>query len=161
GPDVSTPAAAALINTTTVTARRLLEILVRTHLIEEIGRDRYRFHDLLRGYAADRAKAGETNQDRDTAVQPPLPRYLHTADAAGHILSPPRRRIPPDPPEVACSSLEFSSYGQALDWCEAERANLVAATHQAAEIGEHLIACKLPLALWDFFNLRKHWADLI
>jgi tetratricopeptide (TPR) repeat protein len=161
GPDISTPAAAALINTTTVAVRRLLEILVGTHLIEETGRDRYRFHDLLRVYAADRARAEETGQDRDAAVQRLLTWYLHTADAAGHILSPHRRRIPLGPPEVACSPLEFSSYGQALDWCEAERANLVAATHQAAETGEHLIACKLPLALWDFFNLRKHWADLI
>jgi len=161
GPDISTVAAAALINTTAATARRLLEILVGTHLIEETGRDRYRFHDLLRVYAADRARAEETGQDRDTAVQRLLTWYLHTADAAGHILSPHRRRIPLEPPEVACSPLEFSSYGQALDWCEVERANLVAATHQAAETGEHLIACKLPLALWDFFNLRKHWADLI
>jgi len=161
GPDIGAPAAAALINTTTVTARRLLEILVGTHLIEETGRDRYRFHDLLRVYAADRADAEETGQDRDAAVQRVLTWYLHTADAAGHILSPYRRRVPLDPPEVACSPLEFSSYSQALDWCEAERANLVAATHQAAETDEHLIACKLPLALWDFFNLRKHWADLI
>lgn len=161
GPDISAPAAAALINITTVAARRLLEILVGTHLIEETGRERYRFHDLLRVYAADRAAAEETGEDRDAAVQRVLTWYLYTADAAGHVLSPHRRRVPLDPPEIACSPLEFPSYSQALDWCEAERANLVAATHQAAETGEHLIACKLPLALWDFFNLRKHWADLI
>jgi tetratricopeptide (TPR) repeat protein len=161
GPDISAPAAAALINTTTVAARRLLEVLVGTHLIEETERDRYRFHDLLRVYAADRAEAEETGQDRGAAVQRVLTWYLHTADAAGQVLSPHRRRVPLDPPEVACSLLDFPSYGQALDWCEAERANLVAATYQAAETGEHLIACKLPLALWDFFNLRKHWADLI
>ncbi|MCA1676823.1 MAG: tetratricopeptide repeat protein, partial [Actinobacteria bacterium] len=161
GPDISAPAAAALTDTTTVQARRLLEILVGTHLIEETGRDRYRLHDLLRVYAADRAEAEETGQDRDGAVRRVLTWYLHTGDAAGHVLNRHRRRVPLDAPEVACSPLEFTRYGQALDWCEAERANLVVATHQAAEAGEHLIACKLPLALWDFFNLRKHWADLI
>ncbi|MCA1604189.1 MAG: hypothetical protein LC775_01595, partial [Acidobacteria bacterium] len=62
GPDISAPAVAALTNTTPSQARRLLETLVGTHLIAETGRDRYRFHDLLRVYAADCAKADETNR---------------------------------------------------------------------------------------------------
>ncbi|MCA1602321.1 MAG: tetratricopeptide repeat protein [Acidobacteria bacterium] len=160
GPDISAPAVAALTNTTLSQARRLLETLVGTHLIAETGRDRYRFHDLLRVYAADCAKADETNQDRDAAVRRVLTWYLHTGDAADHLLNPHRHRIHLDRPE-ACSPLEFTTYGEALDWCEAERANLVAATRQAAETGQHGFACKLPLALWGFFNLRKHWADLI
>ncbi len=161
GPDISTPAAAALTNTTPAQARRLLETLVGTHLIEETGRDRYRLHDLLRAYAAECAKAEETDHDCDAAVRRALTWYLHTGDAADRILNPHRRRIPLDHPEVACSPLEFTTYGQALDWCEAERANLVAAIRQAAETDEHVIAWKLPLALWNFFTLRKHWADLI
>src|SRR5207249_5011957 len=48
---------------------------------------------------------------------------------------------------------------QALNWFEAERANLVAATHQAADCGLHAIAWQLPNALADFFDLRKHWGD--
>ncbi len=161
GPDISAPAAAALINTTLAQARRLLEALVGTHLIEETSRDRYRFHDLLRVYAAERAKAEEVDDDCGAAVRRVLTWYLHTGDAADRILNPPRRRVPLDDPEPACSPLEFTPYGQALDWCEAERANLVAAIRQAAENGEHVIAWKLPLAVWGFFNLRKHWADLI
>jgi tetratricopeptide (TPR) repeat protein len=164
GPDISAPAAAALINTTTVAARRLLEVLVGAHLIEETERDRYRFHDLLRVYATERAKVEETEHDRDTAVRRELTWYLHTGDAADHFLNPHRRRflrIPLDDPEAACSPLKFTSYDQTLDWCEAERANLVAATRQAAENHEYGIAWKLPLALWGFFDLRKHWADQI
>jgi len=160
GPDIGAPAVAALTNTTLTQARRLLETLVGMHLIEETGRNRYRFHDLLRVYAAERAKEEEPDQDRNAAVRRVLTWYLHTGDAADHFLNP-RRRVPLDHPEVACSPLEFTTYSQALDWCEIERGNLVAATHQAAGTGEHLIACKLPLALWGFFNLRKHWADLI
>jgi tetratricopeptide (TPR) repeat protein len=161
GPDISTPAAAALTNTTLAQARRLLETLVGTHLIEEIGRDRYRFHDLLRVYAAECTKAEEIDPDCDAAVRRVLTWYLYTGDAADRILNPHRHRVPLDHPQPACSPLEFTTYGQALDWCEAERANLVAAISQAAEINEHAIAWKLPLALWGFFNLRKHWADLI
>ena len=161
GPDISTPAAAALTNTTPAQAQRLLETLVGTHLVEETGRDRYRFHDLLRVYAAERAKAEETDHDCDAAVRRVLLWYLHTGDAADRILNPHRSRVPLDHPKVACSPLEFTTYDQALDWCEAERANLVAAVRHAAETGEHVIAWKLPLSLWGFFNLRKHWADLI
>ena len=161
GPDISIPAVAALINTIPTQARRLLETLVGAHLIAETGRDRYRFHDLLRVYATERAQEEETDHDRDTAVRRELTWYLHTGDAAAHVLNPHRRRIPLDRPEVDCSPLEFITHGEALDWCEAERANLVAATHQAAETGEYVIAWRLPVALWDFFNLRAHWADWI
>jgi len=161
GPDISILAAAALTDITPAQARRLLETLVGTHLIEETGRDRYRLHDLLRFYAAECALAEGVDHGCDAAVRRVLTWYLHTGDAADRILDPHRRRIPLDHPEVACSPLEFTSYSHALDWCEAERENLVAAVRHAAETGEHVIACKLPLALWGFFNLRKHWADLI
>lgn len=162
GPDISAPAAAVLTNTTSTQGRRLLEILVGMHLIEEIARDRYRFHDLLRVYAGECANAKETDEDRHAALQRVLTWYLHTGNAADRVLNPHRRRIPLDPPEgVSSQPLEFTSYRQALDWCEAERANLVAATRQAAEIDEHVIAWKLPLATWGFFNLRKHWEDWI
>ncbi|MGH3718036.1 MAG: ATP-binding protein [Pseudonocardiaceae bacterium] len=160
GSDISAPAAAALTDTTPTQARRLLETLVGTHLIEETGADRYRFHDLLRVYAAECAEE-EDDADCAAAVRRVLTWYLHTGDAADRILNPHRRRVPLDQPAVACSPLEFTDYGQALDWCEAERANLVAAIHQAAETDEHVIACRLPYALWGFFNLRKHLADLI
>jgi tetratricopeptide (TPR) repeat protein len=161
GPDISVAAAAALTNTALVQTRRLLETLVSTHLIEETGKDRYRLHDLLRCYAAERAQAEEADPDCGAAVRRVLTWYLHTGDAADRILDPHRRRLPLDHPEPACSPLEFTTYSQALDWCETERANLVAAIRHAAETGEHVIAGKLPLALLGFFNLRKHWADLI
>jgi tetratricopeptide (TPR) repeat protein len=164
GADISVPAAAALTDTTPARARRLLETLVGTHLIEETGADRYRLHDLLRVYAAECATVEENDHDCAAAVRRVLTWYLHTGDAADRILDPHRRRVPLDDPEVAevdCSPLEFTTYGQALEWCEAERTNLVAAVRHAAETGEHVIACKLPLVLLGFFNLRKHWADLI
>jgi tetratricopeptide (TPR) repeat protein len=162
GPDISVPAAAALTKTIPTQARRLLQTLAGMHLIEETGRDRYRFHDLLRVYAAECAKAKETDQDRRTAVRGVLTWYLYTGDAADRVLNPHRHRIPLDHPgEVSSPPLKFTNYRQALDWCETERANLVAATRQAAETREHDIAWKLPLAVWGFFTLRRHWADLI
>ncbi|MGH3931318.1 MAG: tetratricopeptide repeat protein, partial [Pseudonocardiaceae bacterium] len=161
GPDISVPAAAALADTTTSRTRRLLDVLTGVHLLEEIGRDRFRFHDLLRIYAAERAAAEETDPDGDLAVHRMLAWYLYTADAAGRVLTPLWPTVPLDPPEADCLPLAFATYRQALDWCEAERANLVAATRHAADRGRHVVAWKLPAVVWGFFSVRGHWADWI
>ncbi|MDQ3885442.1 MAG: hypothetical protein M3308_00120, partial [Actinomycetota bacterium] len=143
GPDISVPAAAALAGITTPRARQLLDVLTGVHLLEETGRDRYRFHDLLRVYAAERAAAEETDHERDITVRRLLEWYLHTAGATAHVFAR-WRYVTLDPPEAGCSPLVFTSYRQALEWCEAERANLVAVTRHAAECGQHVIAWKLP-----------------
>lgn len=161
GPDISVPATAALAGTTIAQARQLLDRLAGEHLLEETGRDRYRFHDLLRVYAAERAATEETDHDRDNAVRRLLAWYLHTADAAGQVLIPQWRYVPLDSPEAGLLPLAFTTHRQALEWCEAERANLVAAIRHAAECGQHVIAWKLPAVLWGFFAMRAYWADCI
>jgi DNA-binding SARP family transcriptional activator/tetratricopeptide (TPR) repeat protein len=161
GEEISDAAAAALAGVTPSAARSLLDGLTGVHLIEESQRGRRRLHDLIRLYAAERAAEEETEQDRTKAVQRSLTWYLHTADAAGRVLLPVRRRGHLAPLEPGCEPLTFTEARTALAWCEVERGNLVAATHQAAEYGLHAIAWQLPVALWDFFYLRSHWADWI
>ncbi len=60
-----------------------------------------------------------------------------------------------------CRPLQFTTHDQALDWCETERANLVAAVHQAAGSGRPSIAWQLPAVLWGFFYLRSHTHDWV
>jgi hypothetical protein len=49
-----------------------------------------------------------------------------------------------------------------MAWCEAERANLVAAVHQAARADPpHAAAWQLPNVLWWHLYLRKDSADWI
>ncbi len=55
GPSISSAAAAALFGVPEYSAQDALEVLVDTHLLESVAPDRYRFHDLLRVYAAERA----------------------------------------------------------------------------------------------------------
>jgi tetratricopeptide (TPR) repeat protein len=161
GPSISVPVAAVLAGTAPPQTRQLLEVLTRVHLLEETGRDRYHFHDLMRVYAAERAAAEETHDTCATAVQRMLTWYLHTADVAVRAFSPPHLRVPLDPPDATCIPLTFTSSTQALQWCETELSNLIAATRQAAEHSQHVTAWKLPVVLWDFFSMRKHWADWI
>ncbi|TMK52258.1 MAG: tetratricopeptide repeat protein [Actinobacteria bacterium] len=119
---------------------------------------RYRFHDLLRLYARERARAEETDTDREAALGRMFGWYLDTADAAERLLIPGRGRLPYEA-TGRWDEPVFATRGDALSWFEAERGNLVAATHQAADLGLHSLAWQLPDALWSFFFLRSYWPD--
>jgi tetratricopeptide (TPR) repeat protein len=161
GPDISIPAAAALSALTVGKTRRLLDELASGHLLEELARNRYRLHDLLRDYAAERARTEEPGQDQDRAMGRMLSWYLHTADAADHQVTPRSYHVRLDPPGTDCQPLSFTSRGQALEWCQAEQRNLLAAARQASNAGQLTIAWQIPVTLWDYFFLRKPWADWI
>jgi DNA-binding SARP family transcriptional activator/tetratricopeptide (TPR) repeat protein len=161
GPEVSLSAAAALSATDKRSTGRLLEALTSVHLLQETACDRYRFHDLLRVYARDRAHIDESESDREAALGRVLDWYLRTADAADRLLMPRRRRIPLGPPGTVSEPVEFASVGTALAWCETERENLVAATQHAAVNRLPDVAWKLPFVLWSYFTVRKRWSDWI
>ncbi|MFJ7965795.1 AfsR/SARP family transcriptional regulator [Streptomyces sp. NPDC096324] len=159
GPDISAPAAAALAGLPAREARGLLVELTRAHLLTEHFPGRYTLHDLLRVYAAERVQAEETPRERDLARERLLSWYLHTANAAYPHITPRRRPIPLDPPPPLCRPLEFTTYDEALGWCEKERGNLVSTVHTAAAAGHPGIAWRLPAVLWGFFYLRSHMHD--
>src|SRR5262249_21189187 len=68
GPSIALPAAVALLGQPDHAVEESLEVLVDAHLLDSPEPGVYRFHDLLRVYAADRARAQETDQDRHEAV---------------------------------------------------------------------------------------------
>ena len=86
---------------------------------------------------------------------------MRTADAAATAVSPQRYNIPLDTAAADPSPLSFASAEEALAWYDSERANLVAATRQAAESGLHEIAWRLPAPMFSVFNSRGNWADCI
>ncbi len=161
GPSISLPAVAGLLGAGEQAAEEALEVLVDAHLLDTPEPDRYRFHDLLRVYAADRAQAQESEQGRREAITRLLTWYLHTAEAAARIISPQHSRVPLDQLPAAVHPGEFGSLDEALAWCEEERAGLVAATRLAAESGSHALAWKLPAAAISFFARRSYWADWV
>jgi len=140
GPDVCAPAVAALIAADTATARQLLELLAREYLVEQSGQDRYRLHDLLRLYAAERGLAEDTDEDRSAARRRVLDWYLHTAYAANGAITRVPRHFAPDAAAEGCVRLTFATARQALDWYGSEHANLMASIGMAAETGHHVVA---------------------
>jgi tetratricopeptide (TPR) repeat protein len=57
--------------------------------------------------------------------------------------------------------LEFAANDEALAWYDQEWANLVAATRQAAAVGQHEIAARLPPTLFPLFNRRSNWVECV
>jgi len=160
GPSIGLQAAAALIGEPGEFVADALEVLVDVNLLESPAPDRYRLHDLLRVYAAERAEADEPTQAIEEAVRRLLGWYLRSADAAASVVSPHSNRVPLEPAEPGYEPLRFDAAERALDWCDEERANLVAATRQAAASGMHDIAWKLPVAAmvcFDFHGYRAEW----
>jgi tetratricopeptide (TPR) repeat protein len=161
GPSISSAAAAALFGVPEYSAEDALEVLVDTHLLESVATDRYRFHDLLRVYAAERAEADLLAAERDAALTRLLTWYMRTADAAATAVLPQRYNIPLEQPDADPPPLDFATGEEALAWYDGERTNLVAATRQAAASGRHEIAWRLPAPLFIIFNSRGNWADCI
>jgi tetratricopeptide (TPR) repeat protein len=161
GQDISAPAAAALIAADIPETRRLLATLTGGHLLGETGRDRYRFHDLVRVYAAECAQNSEPESQRTAAIRRLLVWYLHTADAFSRMFNADARHIPLDPPEPASRPLVFATHQQAVDWAKTELANLVPIVGQATAIGDDATAWKLAAALMPIFSLYRRMADLL
>jgi tetratricopeptide (TPR) repeat protein len=161
GPSIGLPAAAALTGRPAREVESALEVLLDINLMEPAAPAHYRFHDLLRAYARERADAEETPAARQRAVRGVLRWYLHTAAAAAQVIDPRLHRVDLGPAPGGREPLAFAGYEQALAWLEIERPSLVAAVRQAARAGEHEIAWRLPVSLRDLFNLRGHWDEWI
>ncbi len=147
GTDISTPAASALIDAPIPATRQLLRILAGGHLLEETGRDRYQFHDLVRIYAAECAQASEPEPHRTAAIRRLLTWYTYTADAFSRTMSPASQHVRLDPPPPSCRPAVLTTPRQALDWAQSEIASLIPVLRQAAVAGDDAIAWELPAML--------------
>jgi tetratricopeptide (TPR) repeat protein len=166
GPDISVEAAAALLNAAPSVARELVDRIAAVHLIELSAAGRYRFHDLMRNYASERAFAEETGASRGDAVERVVLWYLHAATLARRALvvgHPNRLFSLPDGFSIPPGPLpDFTSPKAALNWCDTELENLVAAVRQAVDYGRPDLACWLPVALQPYFQRRTPygpWLD--
>ena len=161
GPEISTPAAAALTNATLAETRQMLKTLTGEHLVEETGRDRYQFHDLIRVYAAECAQASEPELRRAEAARRLLTWYLHAGYAFSRIFNPGNRHITLEPLPPTCNPPVFATYRQALDWAKRERVNLIPVVRQAAAMENDAIAWKLPVTFLPIFGTQRGITDLL
>jgi tetratricopeptide (TPR) repeat protein len=156
GPDFTAAAVAALCGQPLNEVRRELDALIDASLLEPVGRDRYRFHDLLRAYAGDQAREQEPEREREEAVRRVLEWYLRSVRRAVELLgsSFQRLRIEPEPMQEGAAA-HLTDRAEAVAWLEAEWDNLRGAARVAAERRFDQIAWQLPVALHDFYQTHN------
>jgi DNA-binding SARP family transcriptional activator len=165
-PDFTTWVGAALLDIGLDDAENLLEHLVDAQLLDVVGTDRtgslrYRFHNLLRLYAQERAEAEETATDLDDARDRALRTWLTLAEEAHrrehggdytivHGTTPRR--------ELAAGYVD-DLLARPLDWIEDERRCLVAVIDHAARLGDDELVWDLVLCTSAAFATRNYLDD--
>jgi tetratricopeptide (TPR) repeat protein len=144
--------------------RRSLDELVDASLLGEVADDSYRVHGLVRVHASDLALAQDSEDTRTTIIRRTLEWYLRAAQTASRAAMPARRVLShtfdladvayPLPPNL-------DERAPALNWLEQQRANLLAATRDAAKRDWPMLTFHLADALQPLFLLHNHARDAL
>jgi DNA-binding SARP family transcriptional activator len=156
GPDFDAYAAAHLAGTDHRTAEHLLDSLLDHNLLIQLTVDHYRFHDLIRVYAAARS-AEDPPQERGAALDRLLDYYERTAWEADRKLN---RRMRPGAPAPASADAAgpapiLPDRDAALAWMRVEHESLRAALADATARGASARVIALTAALAGFLQ-REH-----
>ncbi|HEY1918702.1 MAG TPA: BTAD domain-containing putative transcriptional regulator [Streptosporangiaceae bacterium] len=164
-PDFPGWTAAALLDTELTGAEDLIEQLIDAQMLDAVqgptGDIRYRFHDLIRVYAAERLAETETDAQQRGALSRVLGGWLalaeqaHRAEYGGdytilHGSAPRWEPADPNGDQVI---------GCPMDWLENERAALVCAIRQAAEAGLDEVCWDLALTSVSLFEVKSYLDD--
>jgi tetratricopeptide (TPR) repeat protein len=158
---ISLQAAAALSGGTLAEAEEGLAALLDHHLLVRAPAGQFRFHDLIRGYAALRAAHEDSRAEQRQAVGRLLDYYLRTADEADQILHPFRRRTPVPRPRLAAASSALSTQQDAAGWLESEWHNILQAAQYASQHEWKKKCADLTHALAGFMEIRAYWDEAI
>jgi tetratricopeptide (TPR) repeat protein len=154
---------AALTGFDPAAAHRLVQLLVRAHLVQPVGRGRFSMHDLLRDYAVDLALRELELDERCEAARRVLDYFLTAATEAVDIQFPASRpvraRRRPQPVHPTQAPL-LGAPTQAAAWLADERENLVRACVRATRYGFAGHAVALALALRRFLD-HGHFDDAL
>ncbi|MEU5639590.1 ATP-binding protein [Streptomyces milbemycinicus] len=149
GPDISLPAAAAVLDLDDEGATELLASLVDISLLEPTVPERYRFHDLVRLYARACAERDiQPTAEREAALSRLLDFYLATA-AQVYALERPGDRTVSHFQATDHPGLRFGSSGAALDWLFAEADGLITCALQCTGASTRRRAADLLMAALD------------
>ncbi len=153
GPDISLPAAGALLGLSEAKASTVLRALERESLLHQHTPGRWQMHDLVRLYAVQQAERLQPEDKRQVSLHRLLEFYLHTAHVADRIINP---RRPPIEIDISITSSNWSlpsSQDAAWEWFDAEFACLEASERLAGDQW-HRLAWQLTWAL-DTFRYRR------
>jgi DNA-binding SARP family transcriptional activator/tetratricopeptide (TPR) repeat protein len=138
--------------------------LVEQNLLIELGRHRYRFHDLLRSFASSKMRAEDPPDEPDRARDRLLHYCMVSAERAAALFHPYRHLQLPDAFEAEYqrwSEPVFADGRDAASWLDREYQVLRAVTEDAFARGRATDAALLVQQLAAFFDRRGHWRESI
>jgi len=160
GPDLSLAAVARLLDQGDADAEQTMERLVDAQLVECTTTGRYRLHDLLRLFAREHAEEQLPAAVGSAALTRLLALYLDVAQQA-------RQLVAPDGTEGEAESWTLGTArprtpGEAMDWFEAERTNLVTGIDQAVRLAlSPQLVIGLAHMLYPLFLRRGPFRDWV
>ncbi|MEV8063404.1 tetratricopeptide repeat protein [Streptomyces antimycoticus] len=145
-----------------IRAAEVLDVLTEANLLEEIGADGYRFHDLVRLHAAQRG-AEEMASAKSETLRRFVDWCLAAATSAEEILTPSHRNMGErEYVFQPTSPLAFSCGRQALDWLNGHREALMGSVRSAADAGWGVAVWQTVDAMWPMFlrlRLYDSWIE--
>jgi DNA-binding SARP family transcriptional activator/Tfp pilus assembly protein PilF len=135
--------------------------LVDVHLLESPGPDTFHAHDLLRLYAAERAVAEETQQERTAALHRLCLWYEHNLDVAARLFRRTALHIELEPLPDNVPSPHVSTMADVLDWMRAEHANLGKLVATAKSAGLTGDCWPLALLLRSYFEWCGRYSEYV
>jgi tetratricopeptide (TPR) repeat protein len=150
GPDFTAGAAAALLDTDTSTAGRLITGLAEQDLLAHASPGRWHFPGLTGQHARDMATTHDTPDDRAAATARVIDYYLRGSAAADLLVAPGRLRIAAAFALPIIHPPAYNSPAAALAWHDTELANLLQAQQSA-------LAFKLYSLGWQFIDTAWGW----
>lgn len=149
--------AAATVAVAAADADELIGVLLASNLLEELGNDRYRFHELVHLHARAMADEDEPAPAREEAVKRLISWYERAAAAADRaIMGEGRWRVTDYQLDPAAPKFDSTS---AMNWFSTEQANLLAIINESWRQELFATVWALCESLWAFYYNLKIYSD--
>lgn len=161
GSDLLTIVTAHLLDRPVSQAEVVLERLVDLNLLDSVAPGRYRFHDLIRAYARERADESLTPAERGAGLERILRFYASAAWACHGLVHQASPR-----PSLATTHVRpipaFADSASALRWFDDELPNLMDRFAQVSTspLSATALLPELALALFGYNERRGRWVEM-
>jgi len=159
-PEFTAHSAAAVAGIPLPSAEAGLAVLAGRHLVERAAQRRYRFHDLVRSFAAFTAERDRSQPERRDAERRLLGYYAICLERADRMLyGHGARRALRAQHDVAVP--ELNSRTEALEWLESEYASILRAAEHAIGHNWQRQGADIVHALAEFMTASGRWAEAV
>lgn len=136
-------------------AAELIDVLLEANLLQEVTEERFRFHDLIRLHARQKADTDDSASVRDNASIALMEWYLAASGVADMAITPYRRRLSYAYVTAPGGLPILTGRDEALAWLDRELPNLLAAAQEAMDHGWPELSWHLSDVLWPLLLYRK------